>query len=238
MNPAVPASLDGWVASVTEKQRELRPESAAEARRDLEAEARSLPAGAAARVARARGHGDPGTGRRRGGPRSRASDPAETVTIPGRALGRSKRKRRKGLWALGIVLALLAIGGAAWASWTYLIPHEVDVPKVVGLTVEDAQAQLERRGARRSDRGGPPLDEGPRGQRARGAARRGHDARTRRPRHAGPVARSPAGARPEPRRACRSPTPRLRSARRTSRSARSRGRSTSGSTPTRWSVRA
>ena len=32
-NRAVPASLDGWVASVTEKQRELRPESAAEARR-------------------------------------------------------------------------------------------------------------------------------------------------------------------------------------------------------------
>src|SRR3990172_8747462 len=32
-NPVVPAGLDGWVASVTEKQRELRPESAAEPRR-------------------------------------------------------------------------------------------------------------------------------------------------------------------------------------------------------------
>jgi serine/threonine-protein kinase len=73
-------------------------------------------------------------------------DPAETVTIPGRALGRSKGKRRKGRWALGIVLALLAIGSAAWASWTYLIPHEVDVPKVVGLTVENAQSQLEDAG--------------------------------------------------------------------------------------------
>ena len=144
MNPAVPASLDGWVASVTEKQRELRPESAAEARRDLEAEARSLPAApplsslvpeitvvpAPADVTAIPQHGDL----------------AETVTIPGRAIGRSKGKRRKGLRALAIVLAILAIGSAAWASWTYLIPHEVDVPKVVGLTVENAQAQLEQAG--------------------------------------------------------------------------------------------
>jgi len=144
MNPAVPASLDGWVASVTEKQRELRPESAAEARRDLEAEARSLPAApplsslvpeitvvpAPADVTAIPQHGNP----------------AETVTIPGRAIGRSKGKHRKGLRALAIVLAILAIVSAAWASWTYLIPHEVDVPKVVGLTVENAQAQLEQAG--------------------------------------------------------------------------------------------
>ena len=45
-NPAVTAELDGWIASMTEKERELRTESAAEARRDLEAEARGLPAAA------------------------------------------------------------------------------------------------------------------------------------------------------------------------------------------------
>ena len=143
-NRAVPASLDGWVASVTEKQRELRPESASEARRDLETEARSLPAAPplaslvpeVAVIPR----GDvaaPGPAR---------SHPAETVTIPGRDLGSSKRKRGKVRWALGIVLAVLAIGSAAWASWTYLIPHEVDVPKVVGLTVEHAQTRLEDEG--------------------------------------------------------------------------------------------
>jgi eukaryotic-like serine/threonine-protein kinase len=141
-NRAVPASLDGWVASVTEKQRELRPESAAEARRDLETEARSLPealplASLVPEVAVIPDVAGPGAAR---------SDPAETVMIPGRELGRSKRKRGKGLWALGIVLALLALGSAAWASWTYLIPHEVDVPKVVGLTVENAQAHLDDAG--------------------------------------------------------------------------------------------
>jgi eukaryotic-like serine/threonine-protein kinase len=142
-NPAVPTTLDGWVASVTEKQRELRPESAAEARRDLETEARSLPAAPplASLVPEVAVIPDgevaaPGAAR---------SDPAETVMIPGRELGRSKR-RRTGRWALGIVLALLALGGVAWASWTYLIPHEVDVPKVVGLTVESAQTQLEDAG--------------------------------------------------------------------------------------------
>jgi serine/threonine-protein kinase len=144
MNPAVPASLDGWVASVTEKQRELRPESAAEARRDLEAEARSFPqvpplASLVPEVTVI----PPDDVASAPLPRS---DPAETVTIPGRALGRSKRKRRGGRWALGILLALLAIGGAAWGTWTYLIPHEVDVPRVAGLTVEDAQARLDDAG--------------------------------------------------------------------------------------------
>jgi eukaryotic-like serine/threonine-protein kinase len=143
-NPAVPTTLDGWVASVTEKQRELRPESAAEARRDLETEARSLPAAPplASLVPEVAVIPDGDVA----APGAARSDPAETVMIPGRELGRSKRKRRKGRWALGIVLALLALGSVAWASWTYLIPHEVDVPKVVGLTVENAQRQLEDAG--------------------------------------------------------------------------------------------
>ena len=144
-NPAVPASLDGWVASVTEKQRELRPESAAEARRDLQAEAGSLPAAPpiASLVPEVAVIPDGGVA---AAGAARSDHPAKTVTIPGRDLGRSKRKRRVGRWALGIVLALLAIGSAAWASWTYLVPHEVDVPKVVGLTVENAQAQLDEAG--------------------------------------------------------------------------------------------
>ena len=148
MNPAVPPSLDGWVASMTEKQRELRPESAAEARRDLEAEARSLPGAAALATLVPEVTVIPTGAEVAPAPEPRP-DAAETVTIPGRALGRSGRKRRRGRWALGIALALLAVfalGTAAWAAWTYLIPHEVDVPKVVGLTVEDAQAALDDAG--------------------------------------------------------------------------------------------
>jgi len=140
MNPAVPASLDGWVVSVTEKQRELRPESAAEARRDLEVEARSLPAAPplASLVPEVTviPEGDVVA------PPAPRGDPAETVTIPGRAIGRAEHKRRKGRIALGIMFALLALGAGAWAAWTYLLPHEVDVPNVVGLTVEEAQARL------------------------------------------------------------------------------------------------
>ena len=143
-NRAVPASLDGWVASVTEKQRELGP-------------SRRRRRGAIWRPRRVRC--PPRHPSDRSCPRSRWSRRRRGAARfgsfgssgrdrhdPGRDLGRSKRKGRKARWALVIVLALLAIGSAAWASWTYLIPHEVDVPKVVGLTVQNAQAQLEDAG--------------------------------------------------------------------------------------------
>jgi len=135
-NPAVPKGLDGWVASVTEKERELRPESAAEARRDLEAEARTLPA------ATALGSlvpelsvipVEPVPGR------------AATVTIPRQPTGKHER-RRVGRWILGLVLLLAALGVGAWAAWQYLIPHEVDVPAVVGLPQAEAQGRLEDAG--------------------------------------------------------------------------------------------
>lgn len=137
-NPAVPKGIDGWVASMTEKNRELRPESAAEARRDLEDERRSLPA--------AKNVGtlvpevtvlpiDPGPAR------------ATTVTIPrapGRTGGRTRRHRLR--WILGILVALAALGAAGWGAWTYLLPHRVDVPSVMGLPEENARVRLEAAG--------------------------------------------------------------------------------------------
>ena len=135
-NPAVTRSLDGWVASVTERQRELRPESAAEARRDLEAEVAALP------TAPAIGSLvpevvvipiEPGPQR------------ASTVTIP-RQARESRGRRRRGRMILGLVLAIAAIAAAAWGVWIYLIPHRVDVPAVVGLSTEQAQAKLEASG--------------------------------------------------------------------------------------------
>jgi len=134
-NPAVPRGLDAWIASMTEKERELRPESAAEARRDLEAEARGLPAAAPIAtlvpdVAVI--------------PPPESPERATTVTIP--QTRSEKHQRRKGRWMLGVVFALLALAAAAWGAWTYLVPHEVDVPRVVGLSLDQAQAQLDDAG--------------------------------------------------------------------------------------------
>jgi beta-lactam-binding protein with PASTA domain len=129
-NTTVPKGLDGWVGSMTEKDRELRPESATEARRDLAAEAATLPAarpiGQLVReVPASSPHLDPGR--------------APTVVIPGRkGIGR----RRRGRWLLGSMLAVLALAAAAWGAWTYLIPHNVGVPPVIGLPVNEATARL------------------------------------------------------------------------------------------------
>lgn len=134
--PSVPPGLDGWVASATEKERELRPESAAEARRDLEREAGDLPP--ARPIAElARDQSSPG-------PEAR-SDGATTVTIS-RALPPRARRRRTRRRLAGVLLALLALAGAAWGTWTYLIPHYVHVPSVIGLSTNEAQARLEDEG--------------------------------------------------------------------------------------------
>jgi len=130
-NTTVPEGLDGWVGSMTEKDRELRPESAAEARRDLAAEAATFP------VARPIGQlvrempassPDHEPGR------------APTVIIP---RGPRARRRRGGRWLLGSVVAVLALAAAAWGAWTYVIPHSVDVPRVTGLSMAAATARLQ-----------------------------------------------------------------------------------------------
>jgi serine/threonine-protein kinase len=118
---------------MTEKQRELRPDSAAEARRDLEFEARSLPA------AKNVGTLVPEisvipvqTGPAR----------ATTVTIP-KTRGAKRTRRRKVRWAFGVLLALAALGASAWGAWAYLLPHDAEVPQVLGLDLDAAQQRLE-----------------------------------------------------------------------------------------------
>jgi eukaryotic-like serine/threonine-protein kinase len=149
-NPAVPASLDGWVASVTEPERELRPESAAEARRDLEAETRDLPAAAplASLVPEIAVVPVPPTA----GDEADAADAdagrATTVTIPRPESGgrHGRRRGRKPKLFAGVLLALGALAAGAWAAWAYLIPHEAEIPTVVGLHQEEAQQRLEDAG--------------------------------------------------------------------------------------------
>jgi serine/threonine-protein kinase len=126
----VPKGLDGWVGSMTEKDRELRPESATEARRDLAAEAATFPA--APPIQQLVREVPPS-------PQQRDPGRAPTVIIPrDRATGR----RRRGGWLLGSLLGALALAAAAWGGWTYLIPHNVDVPRVLGLPVAVATARL------------------------------------------------------------------------------------------------
>ena len=135
-NPAVPTGLDGWIASMTEKDRELRPESAAEARRDLEAEARTLPAAPPLSTL------IPDIAVL---PPPESPERATTVTIPSTRSEKHRRPRRLRR-AVGVVFALLALAAAAWGAWTYLLPHEVEVPGVVGLSLEEAQARLDEGG--------------------------------------------------------------------------------------------
>ena len=138
-NRAVPASLDGWVASATEKERELRPESAAEARRDLVAESASLPPAEPLGSLVPEITVIPPAAENGAAP---SVDPAETMTIPGRTAKHARTKRRWWNVALLVLLALGVIATGAWAAWTYVIPHEVDVPNVVGMPVDQAQGRL------------------------------------------------------------------------------------------------
>jgi eukaryotic-like serine/threonine-protein kinase len=134
-NAAVPKVLDGWVASMTEKQRELRPESAAEARRDLLDEATSLPPA-------------PNVGTLVPDvtvlPSRRSPSAAATTVTIARAQVQTRRRRWRKV--VGIVFGLVILATAAWGAWTYVIPHRVDVPSVIGLDVRDAQRKLENVG--------------------------------------------------------------------------------------------
>jgi eukaryotic-like serine/threonine-protein kinase len=56
---------------------------------------------------------------------------------------RAPRRRRRGRWILGTLFALLAVGAGAWGIWTYLVPHSVRVPPVVGSRLATARAELE-----------------------------------------------------------------------------------------------
>ena len=136
--PAVPKELDGFVASATERERELRPESALEMRRDLESFMPGLPAarslsavvGEAIEV-----RGDDGETTVRVGA---SETKTTTATIP-RVERQRKRRWHK---VFGIVLLVMALAASAWGAWVYLIPHSSDVPDLTGVRVADAQSRL------------------------------------------------------------------------------------------------
>jgi len=144
--PSLPAELDGFVASATDRDREMRPESALAMHRDLDAIAPSLPAARAltsivddAPPAMPLPADGTTTDLVVLGDASEASDlDTTTATIARVERGSRRRWRRR----LGIVTLVAALAATAWGVWTYLIPHRADVPALAGVPVDVARDQL------------------------------------------------------------------------------------------------
>jgi eukaryotic-like serine/threonine-protein kinase len=125
--------FDAVVASATDQDREMRPESASVLRHDVETVAAGLPR---ARSLAALVQDLPEVVQE--GPATDVVSAIATETIP--RLERTRRRRWRRV--LGIVLMLATLAAAGWGVWTYLIPHTQPVPVVLGFTVGDATATL------------------------------------------------------------------------------------------------
>jgi beta-lactam-binding protein with PASTA domain/tRNA A-37 threonylcarbamoyl transferase component Bud32 len=137
--PSIPTELDGFVASATERDRELRPESAAEMQRDIRAIEPILPA---ARSLASLVGDIPEVVRDADDQITEvvSAPPLDTQTKTITRTVRTGRHRvRK---AGGALLLLVALAASAWGVWTYLIPHRAPVPGVVGASVDVARARL------------------------------------------------------------------------------------------------
>jgi beta-lactam-binding protein with PASTA domain len=137
--PELPPVMDAFVASATERERELRPATAREMRSDLEGLMAELSAAPSLRqivsevseVIEIRPAG-----------RARSSSEANTITLP-KASAEGRRPVRRAIGFLAI-LALLAASG--YGTWVYLIPHRVTVPNLIHGTVAQARTQMEALG--------------------------------------------------------------------------------------------
>jgi serine/threonine-protein kinase len=132
--PGIPAELDGFVTSATDRDRELRPESAREMRRDLESLMPTL--GPSRSLASLVGDLPEVTA-----DETEADGASATTTA---TIARVERRRRRRLRrALGSAAALLAVAAIAWGVWAYALPRSATVPDVRGRPVAPAQAALE-----------------------------------------------------------------------------------------------
>jgi serine/threonine-protein kinase len=134
--PDLPAELDGFVASATDRDRELRPESADAMRIDL--------AGIASRLPKAAGIAslvrsfpvitvD-------GGETTEVRVPLQTASIP--RMERHRRRRRRIKRFFGAVLLLALLAAAAWGTWTYAVPHRSVIPELAGEPIAVARDRL------------------------------------------------------------------------------------------------
>jgi serine/threonine-protein kinase len=135
----LPPELDAFVAAAVDKDREMRPESAAVMRHDLEAIVPSLP--------RARSLGSvvqdlPEV--------ERATEPtiADVATVTETIPRVDRVRRRRGKRFVGAFLVLAMLVAAAWGIWTYVIPHTTAVPPVTGQPLAEARDRLTSLGFR------------------------------------------------------------------------------------------
>ncbi|MGH2674386.1 MAG: Stk1 family PASTA domain-containing Ser/Thr kinase [Actinomycetota bacterium] len=142
LNPDVPDSLDAVVLKCMAKNPDNRYETAEELRADLERARQGLPI-LATPVMRGQ-ETEVVTG---------PVSPGQTAVMTGLPPGEEDEGRRRRGWliALGVILALSALGLTAFFLVRALLPKPADlvpVPNVVGETEEDAVDTLQRAGFR------------------------------------------------------------------------------------------
>ena len=134
--PDLPAELDGFVAAATDRDRELRPESADVMRMDLDAITHQLaPAQTLASLVR-----DIPSPTVQEGETTEVGVRLETASIP--RMERHRRRRRLAKRIVGAVMLLALLAAAGWGTWTYAIPHTAEIPALVGAQTDDAVDRL------------------------------------------------------------------------------------------------
>jgi eukaryotic-like serine/threonine-protein kinase len=134
--PDLPDELDGFVAAATDRDRELRPESADVMRMDLDALSAQLPP---ARRLSGLVQDIPSI-TVEGGETTEVGVRLETASIP--RMERHRKRRRAIKRFIGAILLIGLLSGAAWGTWTYAIPHTSVIPELQGRTVEAARDRL------------------------------------------------------------------------------------------------
>ena len=132
--PGISPELDGFVTSATERDRELRPESAREMRRDLESLTPSLPAARSlASVVGEMPEVDV----------TSESDEEVSTTTTATIARVEHAKRRRLRRALTWFVSLAALAAIAWGVWAYALPRTATVPDLRGRPVAEAQTALD-----------------------------------------------------------------------------------------------
>jgi eukaryotic-like serine/threonine-protein kinase len=152
--PDLPSELDGFVASATDRDRELRPESADAMRMDLDEIGYQVPP-ASKLSALVRELPEITV---EGGETTEVRMPLQTASIP--RMERHQRRRRRIKRFVGAALLFALIAAAAWGTWTYAIPHTAAIPQVVGEPADEVSERLTALGFQ-VEQGQPQYDDLP-----------------------------------------------------------------------------